>query len=147
LKAARGAAEIHAAQRPLPAALALCRYPKNATADQEAWLLRYINSFQEALYAQDWLARSPSYTSLIDGPAFVDYMLLVELTKNPDGYRGSTFMHKDKGGPLAMGPAWDYNEAMGECCGYPFEGWQHGGDSGPGIAGGSAISPEGVSGC
>ena len=111
-----------------------------------AWLLRYVNSFQEALFAQDWLARSPSYTSLIDGPAFVDYMLLVELTKNPDGYRGSTYMHKDRGGPLAMGPAWDYNEAMGQCCGYPIEGWQNGGASGPGIAGGSAISPEGGTG-
>ena len=32
-------------------------------------------------------SRSPAYTTLIDGPAWVDYFLLVELTKNPDGYR------------------------------------------------------------
>lgn len=42
-----------------------------------------------------------------------------------------------------MGPAWDYNEAYGMCCGYPIDGWQRGGQSGPGVSGGSAVSPEG----
>ena len=41
-------------------------------------------------------------------------------------------MHKDRDGPLRMGPAWDYNEAFGECCGYPIDGWQRNGQSGPG---------------
>lgn len=27
---------------------------------------------------------------------------------------------------------WDYNEAFGLCCGYPIDGWQRGGQSGPG---------------
>jgi hypothetical protein len=31
-------------------------------------------------------------------------------------------MHKDRGGPLVMGPIWDLNEAFGLCCGYPIEG-------------------------
>jgi hypothetical protein len=39
-----------------------------------------------------------------------------------DGYRGSVKMHKDRGGPLVMGPIWDLNEAFGLCCGYPIEG-------------------------
>lgn len=29
------------------------------------------------------------------------------------------------------------------CCGYPIDGWQRGGESGPGTSGGSAISPQG----
>jgi hypothetical protein len=33
---------------------------------------------------------------------------------------------------MRMGPAWDYNEAFGECCGYPIDGWQRNGQSGPG---------------
>jgi hypothetical protein len=45
--------------------------------------------------------------------------------------------------PLRMGPVWDYNEAYGMCCGYPIEGFNNNGTSGPGISGGSAISPEG----
>ncbi len=56
----------------------------------------------------------------------------LQLTKNNDGYRGSTYMHKDRDGPLAAGPAWDYNEAYGLCCGYPIEGWDKQGVSGPG---------------
>ena len=42
-------------------------------------------------------------------------------------------MHKDRDGPLRMGPAWDYNEAFGLCCGYPIEGWERNGASGPGV--------------
>ena len=44
-------------------------------------------ALQAALEAPNWLTASPDYTSFIDGPNWVDYFLLVELTKNPDGYR------------------------------------------------------------
>lgn len=113
--------------------------------DNGNWLLNYLKDFESALNAPDWLQRQVnlSYTSFIDGPAFTDFFLLVELTKSPDGYRGSTYMHKDKDKPFVMGPVWDYNEAYGMCCGYPIDGWQRGGQSGPGVSGGSAISPEG----
>jgi len=103
-----------------------------------SWLVKYLTEFQKALNTGDL-----NYTSYIDGPSFTDYFLITELTKNPDGYRGSTYMHKDRDGPLAMGPAWDYNEAFGVCCGYPITGWDNLGESGPGLSGGSAISPEG----
>lgn len=103
-----------------------------------AWLVNYLNEFQTALNQGN-----TSYTSYIDGPSFTDYFLFTEVTKNPDGYRGSTYLHKDRDGPLAMGPAWDYDEAFGECCGYPITGWNKQGQSGPGLSGGSAISPEG----
>jgi hypothetical protein len=42
-----------------------------------------------------------------------------------DGYRGSVKMHKDRGGPLVMGPIWDLNEAFGLCCGFPIDGKLH----------------------
>lgn len=45
-------------------------------------------------------------------------------------------------GRLVMGPAWDYNEAYGLCCGYPISGYMRNGVS-SGLSGGSAISPEG----
>ncbi|PSC71257.1 spore coat isoform A [Micractinium conductrix] len=106
--------------------------PKKAPAEAKDWLTNYLGSFQEALEAPDWLSRSPAYTTLIDGPAWVDYFLLVELTKNPDGYRGSTYLYKDRGAPLAAGPP----------C-YPITGWDQQGVSGPGQSGGSAISPDG----
>ena len=36
----------------------------------------------------------------------VEYFLLVEFTKNPDGYRDSNYMYKDRGGLLMFGPPW-----------------------------------------
>ena len=109
--------------------------------DGGAWLLKYLESFQAALASPDWLQQYPKF---VDRDAFIDFFLLVELSKNPDGYRGSTYLYKDAGNsPLVAGPAWDYNEAYGTCCGYPIEGWQNGGASGPGVSGGSAISVEG----
>jgi hypothetical protein len=44
------------------------------------------------------------------------------LCVHADGYRGSIKMHKDREGPLVLGPIWDLNEAFGLCCGYPIEG-------------------------
>lgn len=119
--------------------------PEAPTEVQRNYLSNYLNQFMQALMAEDWL-RVPDerkYTSFIDVDAFIKYLLAVEVTKNPDGYRGSTYLHKDQDKPLAAGPMWDYNEAFGMCCGYPIEGYWEEGVSGPGIAGGSAISPEG----
>ena len=119
--------------------------PKELTQEQRDYLTRYLNEFMQSLTSDNWLdlPEDQSYKSYIDEESFIKYLLAVEITKNPDGYRGSTYMHKDKDGPLEMGPMWDYNEAFGLCCGYPIDGWQREGESMSGIAGGSAISPNG----
>lgn len=66
------------------------RQPKKAGAAALAWLAAYMQRVQDELEAPDWLARSPGYTALLDGPSWVDYFLLTELTKNPDGYRSAS---------------------------------------------------------
>eukprot|EP00803_Ostreobium_quekettii_P006807 evm.model.scf_662.4 EVM.evm.TU.scf_662.4 scf_662:44749-53590(+) len=118
----------------------VCVYPKKTKVSQEQldWMGSYMGEMEQALQSQD----RNQWTRYIDEGTFVDYFLITEMTKNPDGYRGSTYYYKDAGGPLAAGPAWDYNEAYGYCCGYPIEGYQNNGES-TGISGGSAISPEG----
>ncbi|KXZ46160.1 hypothetical protein GPECTOR_46g229 [Gonium pectorale] len=87
-------------------------------------------------------ASNGGWREFVEVGSFVDYMLATELYKNPDGYRGSVYMSKNVGSPIAFGPPWDYNEAFGVCCGYPIEGFNQGGVS-TGSSGGSAISPEG----
>lgn len=54
------------------------------------------------------------YAAYLDVPDTVDYFLVTEMTKNPDGYRGSIYMFKDAG-PEARTRwiPWDYNEAFG----------------------------------
>lgn len=53
------------------------------------------------------------YPSIIDVPAFIDYMILTELASNADGYQLSTFYHKDKNGKLRAGPLWDFDLTYG----------------------------------
>ena len=53
------------------------------------------------------------YSSIIDVPTFVDFMLLNELTSNVDAYQFSTYFHKDRNGKLRAGPVWDFNRACG----------------------------------
>ena len=80
--------------------------------DGGAALLAALAAGQEALEADDWLDRpaDASYRAFFDVDAAVDYLLLTELTKNPDGYRGSTYLTRDRGGRVAFGPPWDYDE-------------------------------------
>ena len=42
-----------------------------------------------------------------------------------------------------MGPVWALTQGFGTCCGYPVTGYLANGSSGPGLSGGSAISPNG----
>jgi len=115
-------------------------YPKKDKISQEQlnWIGSYLGEWEQALGTRD----RNQWTPYIDEGSFVDYFLVTEMSKNPDGYRGSTYFHKDASGPLVAGPAWDYNEAYGMCCGYPIEGYDNDGIS-TGVSGGSAISPEG----
>jgi hypothetical protein len=47
---------------------------------------------------------------------------MTELLKEIDGFRLSTFMHKDRGGKLVMGPLFDFNLSLGNAD--HLEGWQ-----------------------
>ena len=50
----------------------------------------------------------------------------MESAKNIDGYRLSTFWHKDREGLLNMGPVWDYNLTFGNADylnGWRTNGW------------------------
>lgn len=100
--------------------------PDELTAVQRAWLKDYINGAEAALYGPDFRDPENGYAAFIDSDAFIDYHLLVEVTKNVDGFRFSTFYHKDRGGKIRMGPLWDWNLSFGNCNGkqgYMAENW------------------------
>ncbi len=83
------------------------------TAGQERWLRQYIDQFEKVLYSGDFKDPKTGYAAYIDPDSFIDHHLLVELSKNIDGFRFSTFYHKDRGGRLKMGPIWDWNLSFG----------------------------------
>lgn len=93
----------------------LYEYPKpeDITQTQKDYITKYVNDFEKALLSDAYKDPTTGYRAFIDVPSFVDFFLLNELSHNPDGYRLSTFLNKDKGGKLKMGPIWDFNLAFG----------------------------------
>ena len=96
------------------------------TAEQKAWLRQYISKFERVLYSDSFMDPKTGYAAYIDPGSFIDHHLLVELSKNIDGFRFSTFYYKDRGGRLNMGPIWDWNLSFGNAVareGFNPEGW------------------------
>ena len=99
---------------------------RDITPQQQAYLESYINAFETALYGPDFTDPDLGYAAYIDVDSFIDTFILVELTKNIDGFRLSTYYHKDRGGKIQQGPAWDYNLSLGNADyleGWTPEGW------------------------
>ena len=91
------------------------------TSVQKAWLEAYLNRFERALYGPKFIDPEQGYGAFIDAGSFIDYHLIVELTKNVDGFRFSTFFQKDRGNKIKMGPLWDWNLSFGNANGK--QGW------------------------
>ncbi len=84
--------------------------------EQRDYIKNYITDFEDIMYSRNFNDRTKGYYQYVDMQSFVDYYIITELSRNLDGYRISTFLHKDKdskGGKLTMGPFWDYNICFG----------------------------------
>jgi hypothetical protein len=93
-------------------------YPKgeNIVPAQKTYIQNYIKQFEDVLSGDQYKDPVNGWTKYADMNSFVDYMIINELTKNPDAYRLSTFINKRKdsdGGKLYMGPIWDFNLGFG----------------------------------
>jgi hypothetical protein len=98
------------------------------TTAQAAWLKGYLDQFESVLYGPGYADPVNGYAKYIDTGSFIDHHILVELTKNIDGFRLSSFLSKDRLGKLDMGPIWDYNLSLGNANyleGWLPTGWYH----------------------
>lgn len=86
---------------------------EDITPEQKAYISNYVAEFEDALAGENFTDPVTGYSAYIDVDSFIDFFILNELSNNVDGYRLSTFMHKDKNGKLSMGPIWDFNLAFG----------------------------------
>lgn len=108
----------------------LYEYPDadDITTEQKNYISTYINDFETALGSDAFADVDDGYQAYIDVDSFIDFFILNELSKNVDGYRISTYMHKDKNEKLKMGPIWDFNIAFGNadyCEGGEPNGWAY----------------------
>lgn len=91
------------------------------TGVQKAWLKRHLNELERALYGADFKDPVKGYAAYLDVESLIDYHLIVEATKNVDGFRFSVFFRKDRGGKIKADPIWDWNLSFGNANGK--QGW------------------------
>jgi hypothetical protein len=103
----------------------LYEYPKaeEITSTQKEYIAGYIDQFESALLADNFLTNERTYTNYIDLASFVDFFLLNELCRNVDAYRLSTYLNKDRDGKLAMGPIWDMDIGFDNGDRIPINDW------------------------
>ncbi len=111
----------------------LYHYPKpdEIMPQQADYIQAYVDSFETVLASPSFADPTTGYRKYSVPETFIDFLILNEISKNVDGYRLSTFLHKEKdskGGKLRMGPMWDFNLAWWNadyCAGDDHTGWQY----------------------
>ena len=103
----------------------LYEYPRAdvITPLQKAYIQKYMNDFETALLADDFVSDKRTYTNYIDRKSFIDFFIINEVCGNVDGYRLSTYMYKNRGEKLKMGPIWDLNIGYNLQDRVPFNDW------------------------
>lgn len=97
---------------------------------QLQYIEEYVTNWEDALAGPNFTDPSIGYKKYIDVASFIDFMLVNEVSKNVDGYRISTFLHKNRvseGGKIFAGPLWDFNLGFGNanyCAGGSTSGWE-----------------------
>lgn len=106
-------------------------YPKETSIVQEQkdYIKSYVDSFENALYNSNFQDTAEGWRKFADEASFIDYLLVNEVSRNVDGYRISTYFHKDrnsKNRKIIAGPVWDYDLAFKNadyCNGSDTAGW------------------------
>ncbi|WP_274362909.1 CotH kinase family protein [Paenibacillus thermotolerans] len=100
--------------------------PVKLTSAQKSYIIGYINEFEDVLYGGDFDDPENGYAKYIDVDSFIDWYLIRELSRDVDAWRLSTFMYKDRGDKLRMGPVWDFDISFGNADydgGWRTDGW------------------------
>ena len=86
--------------------------PADVTANQNTYINGLFNDLETSSNAGN-TSLIDGFTTIIDVPSFVDFMVSNEFAANVDGYQLSTYFHKDRNGKLRAGPIWDFNLTLG----------------------------------
>ncbi len=96
--------------------------------DQMSYITSYMRRFETALNGTNSTNPATGYAKYIDVPSFIENHLWVEIYKQIDGYRISTYYHKPRYGKVKSSPLWDYNLSIGNADylnGFNPSGWYY----------------------
>ena len=80
--------------------------------DIKEYIKSDFSEFERALYSYDFNDTKKGYKNYIDVDSFVDYYIFQEFMEINDTGNRSTYLYKEKGGKIVMGPIWDYNNSL-----------------------------------
>ncbi|MBM3404666.1 MAG: T9SS type A sorting domain-containing protein [Bacteroidetes bacterium] len=111
----------------------LYEYPdaEDIVGPQNEYIQMYVDSFETALHGPYFQDPNLGFRKYAYPDTFIDFFIINEISKNVDGYRLSTFIHKDKyskGGKIRMGPVWDFDITWWNadyCGGNDYSGWAY----------------------
>ena len=103
-------------------------YPKpdEIHANQKIYIKNYFEEFEYSLAGDNFKDPNEGYRKYINENSFIDFFILNELSNNVDGYRLSTYLYKDRGEKMNIGPIWDFNLSFGNadyCGGERYDVW------------------------
>ncbi len=109
-------------------------YPKLAdiTQPQKNYIKQTVDEFESTLNGPNFQDPSLGVRKHADLNSFIDFMIINELSRNVDGYRLSSYFHKNKNvsdGRIKAGPIWDFDLAFKNadyCDGSLISGWAYG---------------------
>jgi hypothetical protein len=87
--------------------------PEDAGPAQISYLQSYVQQFDTALSGPNFSDPTTGFRAFIEPESFMDNHLWVEVFKQIDGYRISTYFTKDRGRKIRALPIWDYNLSGG----------------------------------
>jgi len=93
-------------------------YPKyeEIADEQKNYIRQFLTDAENTLNGRSFSDPAEGFRKYFDTKSFIDFQIIQELCNNVDGYRFSTFFHKDKnsdGGQLKAGPLWDFDLCYG----------------------------------
>jgi hypothetical protein len=87
--------------------------PEEAGPGPTRRIRHHLRAFEAALHGPAFADPAAGWRAHLDEASAVDHVLLHELLKNQDAFHASLFVHKPARGRLRLGPAWDFDIAMG----------------------------------
>jgi hypothetical protein len=88
--------------------------PGEMTSTQKSYIQDYVNTFETALYSDNYDDPQTGYRQFLNMSSVIDYFLIGELSRNVDAYKKSCYYYKDKDSKDALmqwGPVWDFDWA------------------------------------
>ncbi len=83
------------------------------TDEEKKYIEDEFTMIESVLFSDYYQDPEEGWRKYIDSDSMIDYILLNELVKNQDGYIFSSYMTRDVGGKLQMGPVWDFDVGFG----------------------------------